>query len=1503
MNYGFQPPLRAFSRSKKSINHSFYLRANLKNLSLFISLITFLVIPGSSKAQWSSTPTTAFNIGGGAHPGIVSDGSGGAIVGWFPNANARRVNPSGIGGWSAGVTLGGGFGQQVPISMVSDGAGGAIITWISSSFNIHAQKINAAGVVQWTAGGVAVGANAGSGQLDPSLVSDGAGGAIISWFDRRNATTRIYAQRVNSAGILQWATSGVDICPSAVTESENSFGPRMQSDGSGGAVIAWRDIRNGNNDIYAQRVNATGTSLWGVSGLAVCNLPSSSTALTMDNEASGDAVISWHDNRNGNSDIYAQRLDASGTPQWTANGLAICTTLGSQYNPKIYSRGGEIIIGWLDDGGRTTRIHAQKLNYAGTLQWETGGATVCPADGGKSELAITTDQNGGAILTWMDVRNTTYDIYAQRIDAAGSMLWGIPGLPIATFGSSTGYPSIVSNGVGGAIIAFNVAPANGVFVQNVSSAGILGSTAPLPVISSFTPSEGYTGTDITISGTNLSATSGVSINGNPALSFTVINDNTVQAKVGHNSQGTVLITTPGSYGMSPSQFNYKGYKTANNGNWSNGNTWFGGQVPQSGSPIQIDHNVTVDNSINLNSTITVSGNTTLKLADTLKNTGTTIVNGNLEFINSGNLLSNVIFAAIGDQQITGSSLPKLGSLQINKPSGKLVTSSGFNISNNLTLTKGNIEITDATKKIHVGGTINRTDGHIIGSLSRQINSGNSSVLFPIGTVTGYTPAQINFDAVLGTGPFMISSNNGKGPRYPIGYSGSQYLDRNWIVSTNLQFSSATASLNFLPGDVVGTTLNELKGYYFINNYIMHGSSGNPFSFSGTTFSAQMTSANPQTEFGAGAYESGSYMSAFYPKDGYFHTSFSITGVNLRNVTAVKIGGVDLRGYVVINENWIKGNVGVGTTGVVTVETSDRGTLTLPDIFTHYGFTTQTDGEWNDPATWNGYQVPPPGARVVIKHNVSYNGAFTNTAEVIVDTASSFRVDVPYANNGILRMSGTLEIGANGSFSGNPPIYAKDTSALRYNTNGTFNVGSEWTSGSSVSGEGIPENVTISNCTVNLPSANRKISKNLNLLNGTLALNNSGGDLTVNGNINVQNGNVVTNGRNIVVSGNEDQSIGGNGATPQWNNLTVNKTSGKLILPDGLSLDGNLTLTNGIVVIRDQSKKIHVSGSITRTNGYVDGKLSRTVTTGSPNLNFPVGTVSGYTPVNLAFTNVAGNGPIVVHATDGKSANYPSGFSTTKNLGRYWTVTTGISFSNANAVFEFLPGDMVGGVTTSSLRAFKYNGSFTFPASGNFTISGTTYTYNNITSFSEFGAGQDLSSLPVTLISFNVSVFDVAKSRLSWSTGTELNFSKFIIEKSKNGSDFTAIGTIMAKGDNSIYGFEDELQDAITYYRLKMVDIDGKTSFSKVVSVTTGFVKNQLLMSPNPAINIVTVIHPKTSRASSVAVTTLDGRDILRQSVEAGADKTNIDLSMLPAGIYLLNYVSPDDKKTLKFVKL
>jgi len=363
-------------------------------------------------------------------PAIVSDGAGGAIVAWRDDRfffgfdlYAQRIGADGLPKWSGGgnpLTSSGLIADSGPNLMVSDGAGGAIVVWQTAGSDIYAQRVNSAGAIQWNVNGVAV-CTASGVQYLYAIVPDGAGGAIVLWVDQR-AAAAVYAQRLNASGVVQWTPNGVSLGGTPIFLS-------AASDGAGGAIAAWTDYRRlfsvpSSVDVYARRINASGTVQWAANGVLLGGNPANSLALDLVNtgfpaivpDGIGGAVVSWSNRTSVTvGDIFAQRLNSSGANQWGASAVALCTAVGAQSTPSCVSDGsGGAIVAWEDDRAGAD-IYARRITAAGAPQWAADGLALCAAAGGQITPMAASDGAGGAIVAWQDARGGNSDIYARRI--------------------------------------------------------------------------------------------------------------------------------------------------------------------------------------------------------------------------------------------------------------------------------------------------------------------------------------------------------------------------------------------------------------------------------------------------------------------------------------------------------------------------------------------------------------------------------------------------------------------------------------------------------------------------------------------------------------------------------------------------------------------------------------------------------------------------------------------------------------------------------------------------------------------------------------------------------------------------------------------------------------------------------------------------------------------------------------------------------------------------------
>ena len=388
--------------------------------------------------------------------------------------------------------------RQHDPAITGDGTGGAIITWQdvggSGHGDIYAQRIDENGNVKWVINGASVCTQA-SLQAVPAISGDGTGGAIITWDDKRNLNRDIFAQRIDENGNLKWAINGASVC----TQGSNQTTPAISGDGTGGAIIAWMDDRNGNWDIYAQRIDKSGNVKWVINGASVCTQGSDQYSPAITGDGAGGAIITWRDLRwDGAGDILAQRIDENGNVKWVINGASVCTQGSAQADPAISGDGtGGAIITWDDWRNGNQDIYAQRIDEGGNAIWGADAA-VCTQGSSQGDPAISEDGTGGAIITWFDLRNGNWDIYAQRIDENGNVLWGADAA-VCTQGDPQEDPAITGDGTGGAIITWEDWRNGGVVDVDIYAQRI---SNPAPGITGINPQSAAAGDtlDVTVNG-------------------------------------------------------------------------------------------------------------------------------------------------------------------------------------------------------------------------------------------------------------------------------------------------------------------------------------------------------------------------------------------------------------------------------------------------------------------------------------------------------------------------------------------------------------------------------------------------------------------------------------------------------------------------------------------------------------------------------------------------------------------------------------------------------------------------------------------------------------------------------------------------------------------------------------------------------------------------------------------------------------------------------------------
>lgn len=313
---------------------------------------------------------------------VIPFGNGGALAAWtdqrngVPDVYAARVSSTGVLLDATGIPICVTGGEQSYPALVPDGAGGAIVTFCDAGRmgEIYAQRINSAGAAQWTANGVVVGKASLLTNIlqQPQTVSDGAGGAILTWLRFDGSDPNIYAQRIDGSGVSQWTADGVPVCNAAGSQS----GIVITRDTQGGAVVGWSDPRALTNggDIYAQRISSTGTALWTANGTVMCDEPFDQSGIAIVSDLLGGAILAWSDRRSfNNHDIYASRVDEDGGVVTDIGDPPHSMSLGANY-PNPFNPETTIPFSLSLKGRVTLRIYDASGHFVVTLLDENRGA-------------------------------------------------------------------------------------------------------------------------------------------------------------------------------------------------------------------------------------------------------------------------------------------------------------------------------------------------------------------------------------------------------------------------------------------------------------------------------------------------------------------------------------------------------------------------------------------------------------------------------------------------------------------------------------------------------------------------------------------------------------------------------------------------------------------------------------------------------------------------------------------------------------------------------------------------------------------------------------------------------------------------------------------------------------------------------------------------------------------------------------------------------------------------
>jgi hypothetical protein len=641
------------------------------------------------------------------------------------------------------------------------------------------------------------------------------------------------------------------------------------------------------------------------------------------------------------------------------------------------------------------------------------------------------------------------------------------------------------------------------------------------------------------------------------------------------------------------------------------------------------------------------------------------------------------------------------------------------------------------------------------------NAGTGTVNFAgTGTISGTTifnnivlASGVNFGAAstvngtlqINTGGFVSTNAPTYGSAATLKYNsgGSYNVSAEWTANTssgagvpqNVQISNATTLNLSTPNRTAngnltidaGSTLTSTSGILtlggnFTNNGTFTHNSGN-VTFNGTGTKTVSGSA-ATTAFNTLTVNMGSSASVFdvlspitmtsdglMLTQGTFKLSSASTITPFAGATTIpSVAGFHLNHASAVS-NW-------GSTGSLTLDgtlTIDNGTMTVGNASGNQ----LTLGSSTSRATINNGTLNLAG-RVRVVTSGAGNGLFINGGEVVVTTVGNSASADPNFNIGatgnFTMTNGTVTFErANGNVSGGELVIASG-SGTKSITGGTFRIGNAATP----AGQTIELNsaVPIFHLLVNSANATAQLASALDV-NGDLTI--SAGALNANSlNLNLA-GNWTNNGTftpgtgTVTMDGASAQTMSGS----TFYNLTINNASGVTLLTNE-TVSNTLTLTSGNVSTGTNTMIINAGATIARTSGHVVGNLQMNFSASAAKV-FEVGDAGNYAPVNVNIVGLSSAGSVTATTTPGDHSNISSStLDANKSVNRTWTLSQGdgLGFAVYDATFNFVAGDLDGGVNTNNLIVGKFNSpNWSYPTVG--TRTATSTQAPAMTSFGDF----------------------------------------------------------------------------------------------------------------------------------------------------------------------------------------
>lgn len=253
--------------------------------------------------------------------------------------------------------------------------------------------------------------NAGIPQSTPVVAPTSDGGFAAAWEDYREGKPAIFYRSFNASRVAKGLEVKVD-----PMQNKNQYFPAIAADSLGFFTIAWLQDDDGDFNIYCRKFDNSGQAER--PGFKVnTDYQNLQWAPALASSMTGETLIAWEDKRNGNSDIFSQRIRADGTKQ--AGNFRINAADGgsTQWRPFVASQSGPFVVCWEDYQQHPNAVFAQWFDSTMLIVGSNVQIDDANDAGFKEYPVVAINKNKQSLFAWQDGRNGNWDIYVARCNA------------------------------------------------------------------------------------------------------------------------------------------------------------------------------------------------------------------------------------------------------------------------------------------------------------------------------------------------------------------------------------------------------------------------------------------------------------------------------------------------------------------------------------------------------------------------------------------------------------------------------------------------------------------------------------------------------------------------------------------------------------------------------------------------------------------------------------------------------------------------------------------------------------------------------------------------------------------------------------------------------------------------------------------------------------------------------------------------------------------------------